>query len=183
MAERVGFEPTCPCGQDAFEAPPLRPLRYLSEAGRAYTEPSVYNGAGVELGREEPLAERQESSWHAPNCRPILRRSLLVRWTLAMLCEASVVRSQRRSSVIALWRWLSRLDVTDFASGGSHARDEKPRPRAVRHSKARQPPASREKRAQRASAGCFSSTARNAASHAGCAGHAGAVTSRPSVSA
>src|SRR5262245_9570679 len=30
MAERVGFEPTCPCGQDAFEAPPLRPLRYLS---------------------------------------------------------------------------------------------------------------------------------------------------------
>ena len=31
MAERVGFEPTCPCGQDAFEAPPLRPLRYLSE--------------------------------------------------------------------------------------------------------------------------------------------------------
>jgi hypothetical protein len=30
VAERVGFEPTCPCGQDAFEAPPLRPLRYLS---------------------------------------------------------------------------------------------------------------------------------------------------------
>src|SRR6476659_5687422 len=30
MAERVGFEPTCPFGQDAFEAPPLRPLRYLS---------------------------------------------------------------------------------------------------------------------------------------------------------
>src|SRR5688500_8026697 len=30
LAERVGFEPTCPCGQDAFEAPPLRPLRYLS---------------------------------------------------------------------------------------------------------------------------------------------------------
>ena len=35
MAERVGFEPTCPFGQDAFEAPPLRPLRYLSEAGNA----------------------------------------------------------------------------------------------------------------------------------------------------
>jgi hypothetical protein len=31
MAERVGFEPTCPFGQDAFEAPPLRPLRYLSD--------------------------------------------------------------------------------------------------------------------------------------------------------
>ena len=30
LAERVGFEPTCPFGQDAFEAPPLRPLRYLS---------------------------------------------------------------------------------------------------------------------------------------------------------
>src|SRR5215510_7572532 len=30
VAERVGFEPTCPFGQDAFEAPPLRPLRYLS---------------------------------------------------------------------------------------------------------------------------------------------------------
>ncbi len=30
MAERVGFEPTCPCGQHAFEARPLRPLRYLS---------------------------------------------------------------------------------------------------------------------------------------------------------
>ena len=28
MAERVGFEPTCPFGQDAFEAPPLRPLLY-----------------------------------------------------------------------------------------------------------------------------------------------------------
>jgi hypothetical protein len=35
MAERVGFEPTCPCGQDAFEAPPLRPLRYLSVSWRA----------------------------------------------------------------------------------------------------------------------------------------------------
>src|SRR5687768_6741436 len=35
MAERVGFEPTCPCGQDAFEAPPLRPLRYLSVYWRA----------------------------------------------------------------------------------------------------------------------------------------------------
>ena len=31
LAERVGFEPTCPFGQDAFEAPPLRPLRYLSD--------------------------------------------------------------------------------------------------------------------------------------------------------
>src|ERR1043166_5451285 len=31
MAERVGFEPTCRFWrQDAFEAPPLRPLRYLS---------------------------------------------------------------------------------------------------------------------------------------------------------
>jgi hypothetical protein len=30
VSERVGFEPTCPFGQDAFEAPPLRPLRYLS---------------------------------------------------------------------------------------------------------------------------------------------------------
>ena len=30
MAERVGFEPTCPFGQHAFEARPLRPLRYLS---------------------------------------------------------------------------------------------------------------------------------------------------------
>jgi hypothetical protein len=31
LAERVGFEPTCRFWrQDAFEAPPLRPLRYLS---------------------------------------------------------------------------------------------------------------------------------------------------------
>ena len=31
LAERVGFEPTCRLSrQDAFEAPPLRPLRYLS---------------------------------------------------------------------------------------------------------------------------------------------------------
>ncbi len=31
LAERVGFEPTCRLPrQDAFEAPPLQPLRYLS---------------------------------------------------------------------------------------------------------------------------------------------------------
>ena len=30
MAERVGFEPTCPCGQLDFESSSLRPLRYRS---------------------------------------------------------------------------------------------------------------------------------------------------------
>lgn len=30
LADRVGFEPTCPCGQPHFECGSLRPLRYLS---------------------------------------------------------------------------------------------------------------------------------------------------------
>lgn len=30
MAEAVGFEPTCPCGQLDFESSSLRPLRYRS---------------------------------------------------------------------------------------------------------------------------------------------------------
>ena len=30
LAERVGFEPTCPCGQLDFESSSLRPLRYRS---------------------------------------------------------------------------------------------------------------------------------------------------------
>ena len=30
MAETVGFEPTCPCGQLDFESSSLRPLRYVS---------------------------------------------------------------------------------------------------------------------------------------------------------
>ena len=30
MAEAVGFEPTCPCGQLDFESSSLRPLRYAS---------------------------------------------------------------------------------------------------------------------------------------------------------
>ena len=30
MAETVGFEPTCPCGQLDFESSSLRPLRYIS---------------------------------------------------------------------------------------------------------------------------------------------------------
>src|SRR5262245_28066628 len=48
MAERVGFEPTCPFGQDAFEAPPLRPLRYLSvEASCAEADRPLY-----QLGRD-----------------------------------------------------------------------------------------------------------------------------------
>ena len=42
LAERVGFEPTCPCGQDAFEAPPLRPLRYLSVITRSVGAPLTF---------------------------------------------------------------------------------------------------------------------------------------------
>jgi hypothetical protein len=42
LAERVGFEPTCPFGQDAFEAPPLRPLRYLSAEENAPGETLHY---------------------------------------------------------------------------------------------------------------------------------------------
>ena len=42
MAERVGFEPTCPFGQDAFEAPPLRPLRYLSPEAVTATDRTRY---------------------------------------------------------------------------------------------------------------------------------------------
>ncbi len=30
MAEAVGFEPTCPCGQLHFECSSLQPLRYAS---------------------------------------------------------------------------------------------------------------------------------------------------------
>ena len=30
LAEAVGFEPTCPCGQLDFESSSLRPLRYAS---------------------------------------------------------------------------------------------------------------------------------------------------------
>ena len=30
LAEKVGFEPTCPCGQPHFECGALRPLRYFS---------------------------------------------------------------------------------------------------------------------------------------------------------
>ena len=30
MAERVGFEPTEPCGSTDFESASLRPLRYIS---------------------------------------------------------------------------------------------------------------------------------------------------------
>ena len=30
MAEAVGFEPTCPCGQLLFECSSLQPLRYVS---------------------------------------------------------------------------------------------------------------------------------------------------------
>ena len=30
LAETVGFEPTCPCGQPDFESGSLRPLRYVS---------------------------------------------------------------------------------------------------------------------------------------------------------
>mgnify|MGYP007056508675 CR=1 FL=1 len=30
LAETVGFEPTCPCGQPDFESSSLRPLRYVS---------------------------------------------------------------------------------------------------------------------------------------------------------
>ena len=41
MAERVGFEPTCPFGQHAFEARPLRPLRYLSALGRLSRSPEL----------------------------------------------------------------------------------------------------------------------------------------------
>ena len=45
MAERVGFEPTCPFGQDAFEAPPLRPLRYLSVEVRRVKRTFDYTSA------------------------------------------------------------------------------------------------------------------------------------------
>lgn len=31
VAEAVGFEPTCPCGQPHFECGSLQPLRYVSE--------------------------------------------------------------------------------------------------------------------------------------------------------
>ena len=46
LAERVGFEPTCPFGQHAFEARPLRPLRYLSAR------------VGPRLSPESPIISR-----------------------------------------------------------------------------------------------------------------------------
>gem|GEM_PF-4999857 len=33
LAEEVGFEPTCPCGQLDFESSSLQPLRYSSSDG------------------------------------------------------------------------------------------------------------------------------------------------------
>src|SRR5688572_22595295 len=66
MAERVGFEPTCPCGQDAFEAPPLPPLRYLSAlSGPCQSqELSIIPNRGRRLGlwRNPPPPSCRESN-------------------------------------------------------------------------------------------------------------------------
>src|SRR5215470_13521656 len=75
VSERVGFEPTCPFGQDAFEAPPLRPLRYLSITYFARGAPpplasrSVLRSAGVPSG---PRLRPQALTYFARGAPPPL---------------------------------------------------------------------------------------------------------------
>src|SRR5262249_10827542 len=62
LAERVGFEPTCRFWrQDAFEAPPLRPLRYLSGQWCSY-QLTTYNGQFT-TKEPEPCPPSIECSW------------------------------------------------------------------------------------------------------------------------
>ena len=82
MAERVGFEPTCPFGQDAFEAPPLRPLRYLSvEVGAA--EPLIVARAQAELAGAR-WSRRPSNSCPTSSITPAPRAPVVTTWAISL---------------------------------------------------------------------------------------------------
>ena len=57
VAETVGFEPTCPCGQIDFESISLRPLRYVS--GYYYT--GNYNER--QKGSQLTFSKEKQRTW------------------------------------------------------------------------------------------------------------------------
>ena len=103
MAEAVGFEPTCPCGQLHFECSSLQPLRYASvykylllgtnhmissRSRYDHFDTSPYMTASLLLRMEKSLVYYDTTSWKRQGetfrflvVKKVHRSGLPLRWT------------------------------------------------------------------------------------------------------